>query len=231
MSDTKGLEERAGWEIEGFIDRLTKRNDTNDERLVLETISHLRGFSRDCDSLRDALSQLRSEREAMEAELRNLVECLELAKRNGDDLPLPFAGYGRSRQGAAGDGAMSEQLSRAAVFAESLGKRSLGEAPTGWHWITEITQPTLFEALDAITHDGGGGCHGHYNVPSGWIAALPRMETLLGRLSFEQRQVIAIGECSEQDALVREFDGLDLVHRFLNAFFEDFIERESVDAA
>lgn len=94
MSDTKGLEERAGWEIEGFIDRLTKRNDTNDERLVLETISHLRGFSRDCDSLRDALSQLRSEREAMETELRNLVECLELAKRNGDDLPLPFAGYG-----------------------------------------------------------------------------------------------------------------------------------------
>lgn len=121
-------------------------------------------------------------------------------------------------------------LSRAAIFAESLGYRSLGAMPDGWHKIAPATHPMLFEAMDAITHDGGGGCHDHYNVPDGWAEALPRMEALLGRLSEDQRQVIAIGECSEQDALVGEFDGLDVVHRFLNSFFEDFIERESAEA-
>lgn len=118
-------------------------------------------------------------------------------------------------------------LSRAAVFAESLGRRSLGKTPNGWHSLTEASHPLLFEAMDTITHDSGGGCHEHYNVPPGWVEALPRMEILLGRLSEEQQQTIAIGECSEQDALVREFDGLGTAHRFLNAFFEDFIERES----
>jgi hypothetical protein len=121
-------------------------------------------------------------------------------------------------------------LSRAAVFAESLGARSLGVRPNGWHSITCNTYPRLFEAMDAITHDGGGGCHEHYNLPPGWAEALSRMEIVLSRLSPEQQETIAIGECSEQDALVRETEGLDVVHRFLNAFFEDFIERESVDA-
>lgn len=121
-------------------------------------------------------------------------------------------------------------LSRASIFAESQGLRSLGKRPDGWHQIFEATHPLLFEAMDAITHDGGGGCHEHYNVPPGWVEALPRMETLLSRLSPEQRETIAIGECSEQDDLVREFDGLDIAHRFLNAFFEDFIERESIAA-
>ena len=122
-------------------------------------------------------------------------------------------------------------LSRAAIFAESLGSRSLGETPDGWHRITGATHPHLFEAMDAITHDGGGGCHEHYNVPAGWVEALPRMEALLCRLSPEQRETMAIGDCTEQDQLVAEFDGLAVAHRFLNAFFEDFIERESVDAA
>jgi hypothetical protein len=122
-------------------------------------------------------------------------------------------------------------LSNAAIFAESLGSRSLGKTPEGWHPITSATHPHLFEAMDAITHDGGGGCHNHYNVPPGWVDALSRVEALIGRLSPEHRETLAIGECSEQDALVREFDGLAVAHRFLNAFFEDFIERESVDAA
>lgn len=121
-------------------------------------------------------------------------------------------------------------LSNAAIFAESLGHRSLGKTPAGWHPITSATHPHLFEAMDAITHDGGGGCHEHYNVPPGWGEALSRMEALLGRLSPEQRETIAIGECSEQEALVHEFEGLGVAHRFLGAFFEDFIERESVNA-
>lgn len=91
--------------------------------------------------------------------------------------------------------------------------------------------PLLFEAMDAITHDGGGGCHQHYNVPAGWVEALPRAETVLGRLSPEQRETMAIGDGAEQDSLVSNFEGLGLAHRFLNAFFEDFIEREHVEAA
>lgn len=122
-------------------------------------------------------------------------------------------------------------LSNAALFAESLGRRSLGTKPDGWLSVRPVIYPVLFEAMDAITHDGGGGCHEHYNVPPGWAEALARMEVVFGRLSEEQRQTMAIGECSEQDDLVREFDGLALVHHFLNAFFEDFIERESIDTA
>lgn len=120
------------------------------------------------------------------------------------------------------------ELSRAAIFAESLGHRSVGPTPNGWLSVTASTHPLLFEGMDAITHDGGGGCHAHYNMPHGWAEALPRMETVLGRLTPEQLETIAIGECSEQEAIVREVEGLDVVHRFLNAFFEDFIDRESV---
>jgi hypothetical protein len=122
-------------------------------------------------------------------------------------------------------------LSRAAIHAENSGLRKLGATPEGWHRITRDTHPHLFEAMDAITHDGGGGCHEHYNVPAGWSEALSRMETLVGRLTVDQRETIAIGECSEQEALVAECEGLGVAHHFLNAFFEDFIERESVDSA
>jgi hypothetical protein len=59
----------AGWEVEGFIDRLTKRDDSNSERLVLEAISYLRAFSRDCDALR-------AENERLRAELNGGVECV-----------------------------------------------------------------------------------------------------------------------------------------------------------
>ena len=57
--------DKAGWEVEGFIDRLTRRNDANSERLVAEAISHLRGFSRDCDALRESNQELRAEIERL----------------------------------------------------------------------------------------------------------------------------------------------------------------------
>jgi hypothetical protein len=59
------MSEQAGWEVEGFIDRLTRRDDTNSERLVLESVSHLRAFSRDCDALRDDNRELRAEVERL----------------------------------------------------------------------------------------------------------------------------------------------------------------------
>jgi len=47
----------AGWEVEGFIDRLARRDEANSERLILEAISHLRAFSRECDALRETKVQ------------------------------------------------------------------------------------------------------------------------------------------------------------------------------
>jgi uncharacterized small protein (DUF1192 family) len=57
--------DKAGWEVEGFIDRLTRRDDSNAERLVLEAVSHLRAFSRDCDTLRESNQGLRAEVERL----------------------------------------------------------------------------------------------------------------------------------------------------------------------
>lgn len=62
-------ESKVGWEVEGFIDRLTRRDDTNSKRLVLEAISHLRAFSRDCDTLREDNRELRATVERLRAEI------------------------------------------------------------------------------------------------------------------------------------------------------------------
>jgi hypothetical protein len=70
----------GGWEVEGFIKRLTRRDDTSSERLVLEAISHLRAFSRDCDALREANAAARQDAQRMRAELENVISLLEEAQ-------------------------------------------------------------------------------------------------------------------------------------------------------
>jgi hypothetical protein len=54
-----------GWEVEAFITRLIRRDETNSERLILEAISHLRAFSRDCDALREDNRKRRAEIERL----------------------------------------------------------------------------------------------------------------------------------------------------------------------
>jgi DNA repair ATPase RecN len=66
------MADKAGWEVEGFIDRLTRRDDTNSERLVLEAISHLRAFSRDCDALRESNREAADEIERLRAALKQI---------------------------------------------------------------------------------------------------------------------------------------------------------------
>jgi hypothetical protein len=82
------MTDKVGWEVEGFINRLTQRDDTNSERLVLEAVSHLRAFSRDCDALREgrdtmgdlwasakeANEQLRAENKRLRAGLQMLAK-------------------------------------------------------------------------------------------------------------------------------------------------------------
>jgi outer membrane murein-binding lipoprotein Lpp len=70
----------GGWEVEGFIKRLTRRDDTNSERLVLEAISYLRAFSCDCDALREANAAARQDAQRMRAELENVISLLEEAQ-------------------------------------------------------------------------------------------------------------------------------------------------------
>lgn len=68
---------KAGWEVEGFIDRLTRRDNSNSERLVLEAISHIRGFSQDCDALR-------ARAEKAEADLKEWICCAEDRRKDRD---------------------------------------------------------------------------------------------------------------------------------------------------
>ena len=118
-------------------------------------------------------------------------------------------------------------LSRAAIAAQNSGLRSLGETPEGWIRVTKPRSSFVWEALSAITHDGGGGAdHPWYNVPPGWFGRLPEIEHAISFCTEEQRETLAIGECTEVDALVKNVVGLPLAYEFFNAFFEDFIDHE-----
>ena len=78
------MSDKAGWEVEGFISQLIKRDDTNSERLVLAAISHLRAFSRDCDALRDSTRKAADEIERLRAALRDIAERPEGSLKAGD---------------------------------------------------------------------------------------------------------------------------------------------------
>jgi hypothetical protein len=66
------MSDKTGWEVEGFIDRLTKRTDSNSERLVLEAVSHLQAFSQQDTHLRTAIEKQQAEIERLEVALREI---------------------------------------------------------------------------------------------------------------------------------------------------------------
>lgn len=96
---------KAGWEVEGFIDRLTRRNDHNSERLVLEAISHLRAFSDQDTTLRDRIACQEAEIERLRAALRGIAEFC-----SGDDSTLGAIGRLASIRNTA-ERALNEQAS------------------------------------------------------------------------------------------------------------------------
>jgi hypothetical protein len=86
---------KAGWEVEGFIERLTRRDDSNSERLVLEAVSHLRAFSRDCDALRAArhtdsqrMVAMADNYERLDDRVSDLTEALQRIAQWADAYPL-----------------------------------------------------------------------------------------------------------------------------------------------
>lgn len=87
--------------------------------------------------------------------------------------------------------------------------------------VTPQRWPLVYEALEDISHDGGGRAgHLGYNVPMPHADSLNAFEQQLSTLNLEQRETLAIGEQTEQEELVRDY-GLEALHQMLDAFFND----------
>lgn len=83
--------------------------------------------------------------------------------------------------------------------------------------------PVLFDAFEAISHDGGSGAgHAVYFVPEAWTSHLDEIETALHRLTPEDRENFVLGEASDNEAIAARGADLTRAHALLNAFFEDW---------
>lgn len=93
----------------------------------------------------------------------------------------------------------------------------------GWVLVTQQSYPTLFRAFETISHDVGAGAgHTNYSVPPEWVDKLALVEKELSLLSTADLETLLIGEDSEAIAIVARSDNLLIVHKMLNAFFDDW---------
>lgn len=89
--------------------------------------------------------------------------------------------------------------------------------------VTAETQPTLFLALEAISHDRGSGAgHTNYAIPAGWQFFIPPAERALKALPPEEFAEFCIGEHEAAQAIAHRSTDLHMAHRLLEAFFMDF---------
>lgn len=89
--------------------------------------------------------------------------------------------------------------------------------------VTAVTQPTLFLALEAISHDRGSGAgHSNYAIPAGWQFFIPPAERALHLLSPEDFATFTIGEHELAQDIAHRSQELHMAHRLLEAFFHDF---------
>lgn len=97
----------------------------------------------------------------------------------------------------------------------------------GFFAVTAASHPVLFEVFETISHDGGGSAgHDSYSVPASLEANAARAEVFLGRLTAEERQIVAAGDQDEAAKIMTarntsEGDRQE-VDALLNAFFEDW---------
>lgn len=83
--------------------------------------------------------------------------------------------------------------------------------------------PTLHQAFETISHDGGTGAgHAVYFVPEGWTGNLDAIEAALAWLTDDDLETFAIGEEREVAAIAEREPALAQAHELLNAFFEDW---------
>ena len=95
----------------------------------------------------------------------------------------------------------------------------------GFVRITRDQLPSVYDALDIISHDTGAKSGWHwYEVPTPYVQSLPVWEEKLSRLGMWERQRFCIGEFEEQDAMMRDIVGEQL-HAFLNEFCNSDWER------
>ncbi len=91
--------------------------------------------------------------------------------------------------------------------------------------ITPKSHPKIYEVLDTISHDGGGGAgHVAYRLPLGMDMILTNFELMeaeaaLCELTDEELQTYAIGEESEMKRIAHSNALLSVLHVNLNAFF------------
>lgn len=90
--------------------------------------------------------------------------------------------------------------------------------------VTAASHPTIFECLEDISHDCGGGAgHTCYSIPIEWAGYLtPEHEAAVAALSDEERSTFCIGEETEMEAIARCSPLLERVSVLLSAFHEDF---------
>ena len=95
----------------------------------------------------------------------------------------------------------------------------------GFVRITRDQLPSVYDALDIISHDIGAKSGWHwYEVPMLYVTSLPAWEAKLSRLGMWERQDFCIGEHEQQDAIMQKIDGEQL-HAFLSEFFNSDWER------
>jgi len=87
--------------------------------------------------------------------------------------------------------------------------------------VTAESHPALFKAFELISHDSGNQAdHTNYAVPIVWAEDLEFVDRVLGLLSPEELETLAIGEDEENKVLVKKFN-LQKVDKLLQEFFED----------
>jgi hypothetical protein len=89
--------------------------------------------------------------------------------------------------------------------------------------VTAATQPTLFLALEAISHDRGSGAgHSNYAIPAGWQFFIYPAERALKLLTPKEFAEFTIGEHEVAQEIAHRTQELHMAHRLLEAFFMDF---------
>lgn len=87
--------------------------------------------------------------------------------------------------------------------------------------VTKESHPALYQALENLSHDSGGGAgHPSYAVPAPWSEKVPAAEAALAQLTEPDLCDFSIGSTDDQAAVAEKNPGLDLVAELLNAFFE-----------
>lgn len=85
--------------------------------------------------------------------------------------------------------------------------------------VTSSSHPTLYEALDMISHDMGNGAGWtSYPIPDDWWQYIDRIEAGLLTLSPEDFKTFCIGDDKEMEAIAKRHEDLRIASIMFDAF-------------